>query len=135
MHAYQYQIQHFLFWGKKIFHLGGNILKHIQWVHPIIRCTSNYINHITRLTIQTKKHCSHQVNSKKIGQLNIVWASDYRAQMNNKYLSAPHTKHPTLHGEVYSIHYVIAFISDLRQVGGFLRVPRFPLPIKLITTK
>jgi hypothetical protein len=29
-----------------------------------------------------------------------------------------------VHGEVYSIqHYVIKFVSDLRQVGGFLRVP------------
>ena len=28
-------------------------------------------------------------------------------------------------------HYVIRFVSDLRQVGGFLRVLRFPLPIKL----
>jgi len=29
------------------------------------------------------------------------------------------------HGEVYSIqHYVIKFVSDLRQVGGFLRVQR-----------
>jgi hypothetical protein len=28
-----------------------------------------------------------------------------------------------VHGEVYSIqHYVIQYISDLRQVGGFLRV-------------
>jgi len=27
------------------------------------------------------------------------------------------------HGEVYSIqHYVIKFVSDFRQVGGFLRV-------------
>jgi hypothetical protein len=31
------------------------------------------------------------------------------------------------HGEVYSMqHYVINFVSDLRQVGGFLRVLRFP---------
>ena len=31
------------------------------------------------------------------------------------------------HGQVYSIqHYVIQFVSDLRQVGGFLRVARFP---------
>jgi len=31
-----------------------------------------------------------------------------------------------VHGEVYSIqHYVIKFVSDLRQVGGFLRVTRF----------
>ena len=35
-------------------------------------------------------------------------------------------------GEVYSIqHYVIKFVSDLRQVGEFLRVLRFPPPIKL----
>jgi hypothetical protein len=27
-------------------------------------------------------------------------------------------------------HYVIKFVSDLRQVGGFLRVLRFPPPIK-----
>jgi hypothetical protein len=28
------------------------------------------------------------------------------------------------HGEVYSIqHYVLMFVSDLPQVGGFLRVP------------
>jgi hypothetical protein len=40
-----------------------------------------------------------------------------------------------IHGEVYSIqHYVIKFVSDLRQVGGFLRVLRFPPPIKLTAT-
>jgi len=34
-------------------------------------------------------------------------------------------------GEVYSIqHYVIKFVSYLRQVGGFLRAIRFPSPIK-----
>jgi hypothetical protein len=33
--------------------------------------------------------------------------------------------------EVYSIlHYVIKFVSDLREVGGFLRVLRFPPPTK-----
>ena len=36
-------------------------------------------------------------------------------------------------GEVYSIqHYVIKFVSDLRQVDGFLRVLQFPPPIKLV---
>ena len=35
-------------------------------------------------------------------------------------------------GDVYSIqHYVIKFVSDLRQVSGFLRVLRFPPPLKL----
>jgi hypothetical protein len=32
-------------------------------------------------------------------------------------------------------HYVIKFVSDLRQVGGFLRVLRFPPHIKLTATK
>jgi len=31
-------------------------------------------------------------------------------------------------------HYVMKFVSDLRQVGGFLRVLRFPPPIKLTAT-
>jgi len=38
-------------------------------------------------------------------------------------------------GEVYSMqHYVIKFVSDLQQVGGFLRVLWFPPPIKLTAT-
>jgi hypothetical protein len=38
-------------------------------------------------------------------------------------------------GEVYSIqHYVVKFVSDLRQVGCFHQVLRFPPPIKLSTT-
>ena len=41
----------------------------------------------------------------------------------------------TVHGEVYSIqHYVVKFVSDLRQVGIFFRVIRFPPPIKLTVT-
>jgi hypothetical protein len=31
-------------------------------------------------------------------------------------------------------HYMIKFVGDFRQVGGFLLVLRFPLPIKLIAT-
>ena len=39
------------------------------------------------------------------------------------------------HGEVYSIqHYVIKFVSDLSLVGGFLRVLRFRLLLKLTAT-
>ena len=35
-------------------------------------------------------------------------------------------------GEVYSIqHYMIKFFSNLRQIGSFLLVLRFPQPIKL----
>jgi hypothetical protein len=36
------------------------------------------------------------------------------------------------HGKVYSIQlYVIKFVSDLRQVSGFLWVLQFPPPIEL----
>ena len=39
------------------------------------------------------------------------------------------------HGEVYLIQlFVIKFVSDLRQVVGFLWVLRFPPPIKLRAT-
>jgi hypothetical protein len=39
------------------------------------------------------------------------------------------------HGELFSIqHYVIKFVSDLREGSGFLRVLRFPPQIKLTTT-
>ena len=39
------------------------------------------------------------------------------------------------HGEVYSIHHhVIKFVSDLRQVSGFLRERQLPPAIKLTTT-
>ena len=31
-------------------------------------------------------------------------------------------------------HYVIKFVNDLRQVGGFLRVLWFPPPIELTAT-
>jgi len=41
----------------------------------------------------------------------------------------------SLRGSVREIqHYVIKFFSDLRQVGGFLRVFRLPLQIKLTAT-
>ena len=40
-----------------------------------------------------------------------------------------------VHGKVYSIqHYVIKFVNDLWQVGGFLWVLQFLPPIKLTTT-
>jgi hypothetical protein len=44
------------------------------------------------------------------------------------------SSNPT-HGEVYFIHhYVIKFVSDLRQVVVFLQVLRFPPSIKLTAT-
>ena len=34
----------------------------------------------------------------------------------------------------WSVPYVIKLVSNLQQVGGFLRAPRFPPPIKLTAT-
>ena len=36
--------------------------------------------------------------------------------------------------QIYLQVYKYKCVSDLRQVGGFLRVLRFPLPIKLTAT-
>jgi hypothetical protein len=42
-------------------------------------------------------------------------------------------KFESLSGRVVQ-HYAIMFVSDMRQVGGFLRVLRFPPAIKLTST-
>jgi hypothetical protein len=57
------------------------------------------------------------------GKLIILW---YELQA---YLRIPLTQ-----DEVYLIHYVIKFVSDLLHVDGFLQVLRFPPPIKLTAT-
>ena len=54
----------------------------------------------------------------KVGLLNITWYLLYGFESRS--------------GEVYSIqHYVIKFVSDLRQFVGFLRVLRISPPINL----
>jgi len=59
--------------------------------------------------------CDHMV---------VVFITTYATSATNVVSSNP------AHGKVYSIqHYVIKFVSDLRQVGGFLRVLRIPPPI------
>ena len=58
---------------------------------------------------------------KKLGQHYLKMQGDF-------YFSFDQSSNPT-HGEVCLIqHYVIEFVSDLRQVGGFLLVIRFPAP-------
>ena len=53
----------------------------------------------------------------------------------NQCLSPLTLRVQTVCGEVYSVkHYVIKFVSDLRQVGGFIRILRFPPTIKLTAT-
>ena len=60
------------------------------------------------------------------------WSSSY-GSWNYNYLCNQYLSPLKLyvHVKMYSIqHYVIKFVSDLRQVGGFRRVLMFPPPIK-----
>jgi hypothetical protein len=65
----------------------------------------------------------------------MVWQLDLQLPMQSVPITNNVVSSNPVQGEVYSIqHYGIKFASDLRQVGGFLRVLRFPLPIKLTVT-
>ena len=58
--------------------------------------------------------------------------TDCRIKYNTKYIGMV-----TLMIDSHSVlilYYVITFVSDLRQVGVFLRVLRFSSPIKLTAT-
>jgi hypothetical protein len=60
----------------------------------------------------------------------IVWALDLQLPMK----SVPITTKVVSSNPTQAIHYVIKFVSDLRQVGGFLWILRFTPPVKLIGT-
>ena len=65
----------------------------------------------------------------------ILWYLDLHLPMQLVPITTNVVSSSPAYGEVYSIHrYVINFVSDLRQVGGFIRVLRFPQPINLIAT-
>ena len=64
----------------------------------------------------------------------IVWYLDLQLPMQSVPITTDVVNRNLGQGEVYSIHYVIQFVSDLRQVGGFLRVLRFPPPIRVTDT-
>ena len=57
----------------------------------------------------------------------IVWQFDLQLPMESVPITTNVVSSNLIHGKVYSIqHYMIKFVSDLRQVSGFLRVFRFP---------
>jgi len=74
----------------------------------------------------------------------IVWYVDLRLPMQPQHIATLSTIYlhfvATLHCEFESRSgrgvqfYVIKFVCDMRQVGGFLRVLRFPPSINLIAT-
>jgi hypothetical protein len=65
----------------------------------------------------------------------IVWQLDLQLAVQSVPIATKVVSSKPVHGEVYSIqHYVIKFVSYLRQIGGFLRLLGFPPPIKLTIT-
>ena len=65
----------------------------------------------------------------------LMWWLDLQLPMQPVYITNNVASFNFAHGEVYWIqHYVIKFVIDLRQVGGFLRELRFLPPIKLTAT-
>jgi hypothetical protein len=75
------------------------------------------------------------INTYKPGAVVIVWLLDLQLIMQSVPITTKVVSLNPVHGEVYWIrHYVIKFVSDLRQVSGFLQVLQFPPPIKLTAT-
>ena len=61
----------------------------------------------------------------------IFWLLDLQLHMQSVPITNNVVSSNSAHGEVYSIqHYVIKFVSDLRQVGGILQILRFPPLLK-----
>jgi len=60
----------------------------------------------------------------------IVWYLILQIPVQSLSITTKVVSSNPVHGDVYSIqHYVIKFVSDLRQVGGFLWILWFPPPI------
>ena len=69
------------------------------------------------------------------GAVVVAWQLDLQLPMQSVPITTIVVSSNPAHGGMYSIqHYVIKFVSDLRQVGGFLRFLRFPPPMKLTAT-
>ena len=61
----------------------------------------------------------------------IVWWLDLQLPVQSVPLATKVVSSTPVNGEVYTIQHYVMFVSDLRQVSGFLRVIRFTPPIKL----
>jgi hypothetical protein len=65
----------------------------------------------------------------------IVWWLDLQLPVQSVPITTNVVSSNPTHGEVFLIqHQVIKFVSDLRQIGGCLRVLWFPPSIKLTAT-
>ena len=63
-----------------------------------------------------------------------VWYFDLKLPMQSVSITTSVVSSNPAQAKAYSIKHVIKYVSDLQQVGGFLRVLRFPSQIKLTPT-
>ena len=81
------------------------------------------------------KHLRHLQGKQDRGTVVIAWKLDLQLPVKSVTITTYFVSSIPTHGEVYLIqHFVHKFISDLRQVGGFCRVLRFPPPIEVTVT-
>ena len=86
----------------------------------------------TNNTQNTVQQTTHRITN---GTIVVVRLLELQLQEQYVPITTKDVSSNPVHGEVHSIqHYMTKFVSDLRQVGGFIWVLRFPPPIKLTTT-
>jgi hypothetical protein len=101
----------------------------ISWLLDISRYSS-----YNKKSLQTNYH-TYLIEKGGDVMVIIVRELDLQLPMQSLPITSKVVSSNPIHGEMYSIqHYVIKFVSDLRQVGGFLRVLRFPQLTKLTAT-
>jgi hypothetical protein len=84
-----------------------------------------YIHSLQR-KLQIKKWCVVDM---------IVWYLDLHVPVQSEHITIKVVSSNPAQMQVYSIqHYVIKFVRDLQQFGGFLQVFRFLPPIELTAT-
>ena len=76
---------------------------------------------ISNFQIQYSYLLSDSVQIDPLGAVVIVWKLDLQLLVQSVHITTNVVSWNPINGEVYLIqHYVIKFVSDLRQVGGFL---------------
>jgi hypothetical protein len=101
-----------------------NTFDWISWAQLLVFRNSNFK--------KMQWTCSFNFIPSTIGRGHDRMVVELKLPMRSMSITTQSVSSYPAHGEVYLIQlYVIKFVSDVRQVGGFLRVLWFPLPIKL----
>ena len=129
-------------------HYNGIVLLWKMFTDTKMKRTQTMVDKARHRTLWIEQHDPHQNRNTEVIRKTVphnckkkhIWGRRGRDRMVVGFtitysISAYHhlfVRSNPAHGDVYSIqHYVIQFVRNLRQIGGFLLVLRFPPPIKL----